>query len=127
MKLQLGILSPTSGHAVCRPQQNRHSEPKARFPTKDDTLDGMLDSQIFVQSICLEFRPGLPCPHSCVFAFGEIHFGGGEGQGFPVEAAFEKEGAASVFCALEALLELVFVALELFRTEGAFAGSIIDV
>ena len=59
-----------------------------------------------------------------MFGVDEVEFGGGERERFPVEAAFEEEGASGVFGTLEAFLEFVFEALELFRREAAFAGGV---
>ena len=39
-----------------------------------------------------------------VFGVDEVEFGGRQGKRLPVEAAFEEEWAAGVFCALEAFL-----------------------
>ena len=54
----------------------------------------------------------------------EVEFGGSERERFPVEAAFEQERASGVLGTLEAFLEFVFEALELFRREAAFAGGV---
>lgn len=53
----------------------------------------------------------------------KIEFGRGQRKWFPVEPAFEKEGAAGVFGALEAFLEFGFEAFELFRAEAALASG----